>query len=179
MQVKDVMVREVATCDVDDKLNRVAELLWEHDCGIVPVVDFHGRLLGVITDRDVCMAAYTKGLPLVAIRVGDVMSRDVRTCRAQDPVADVQSLMSARRVRRVPVVDRLGYLVGIVSLNDVARRAALDRGQPGGLRFEDVGATLAGVCQRWCDGTTTVPVVVPSTQRSPKRSASLAPHPVL
>jgi CBS domain-containing protein len=150
MQVKDVMVREVFACAADDSLNRAAQLMWEHDCGVVPIIDSERRVVGMLTDRDICMAAYTQGRSLDAIRIRDAMSCDVISCGAEDPVAQLELMMRLRRVRRVPVVDSDNFLVGIVSLNDLARRAADRTAASPVLGLDEVGATLASVCQPWC-----------------------------
>lgn len=151
MQIKDVMVRDVKTCVSADCLSRAAQLMWENDCGVVPVIDADERVVGMITDRDACMAAYTKGRPLSEIRVDEVMSRDVKTCRSEDTVADVEAKMRMQRVRRVPVTDPLGHLTGIVSLNDLARAAADPGNAANGLARAEVAETLASICRPWCD----------------------------
>ena len=74
MKVQEAMTRNVAACGVRDMLNRAAQLMWECDCGSVPVVDEAGNVCGMITDRDICMAAYTQGLPLDQILVRSTMS---------------------------------------------------------------------------------------------------------
>jgi CBS domain-containing protein len=142
------MVRNVHTCSAEDTLDKPARLMWEHDCGAVPVVDLVRHVIGVITDRDVCMAAYTQGAPLSAIRVGDVMSRQPQTCGSEDRLSAAGSVIRQHRVRRVPVVDDDGILVGILSINDLVRCAAngpsatyIDR--------EDFVRTLAAVCEPW------------------------------
>ncbi len=150
MKVKEVMVSSVVTCSPNDDLNRAAQIMWENDCGIVPVVEADDYLVGIITDRDTCMAAYTQGLPLHAIRVGDVMSRNVKVCRPDEDASVISASMRSLRVRRLPVVNALGRLVGIVSLSDLARRAAADRGSSAnGNSLESVAETLMSVCQPW------------------------------
>lgn len=152
MQVRELMTRDVVVCGARDDLNRAAKIMWDHDCGVVPVVDAESRPIGMLTDRDVCMAAYTQGKLLGAIRVEQAMSRDPKTCGADDPVADAEAAMRERRVRRLPVVDAAGKLVGILSLNDIARRAVKERGKRrGGPALEEVSETLASVCRPWCE----------------------------
>ncbi|MEY4544018.1 MAG: hypothetical protein RL685_213 [Pseudomonadota bacterium] len=124
-QIGSIMTEGVLVCAADDSLTRPAQLMWELDCGIVPVVDSELRLEGVITDRDICMAAYTKGRPLHELCVADVMSRPVHCCYAQDPLARAIAVMAAAQVRRLPVVDEHQRVVGIVSLADIGRAAAL------------------------------------------------------
>ena len=74
MKVMDAMTRSVAACNEEDTLNRAAQLMWEGDCGCIPVLDAGGDVRGILTDRDVCMAAYTQGLPLQQIPVRRAMS---------------------------------------------------------------------------------------------------------
>ncbi|HEU4577019.1 MAG TPA: CBS domain-containing protein [Polyangiaceae bacterium] len=125
IRVGAVMTDEVQVCSPDDPLYRPAQTMWEGDCGSVPVVDASGRVCGIITDRDICMAAYTKGLPLNSIRVGDVMSRNVRSCAPDDTLERAIGIMAEAEVRRLLVVSEDGQLRGIVSLADVAHGAAL------------------------------------------------------
>jgi CBS domain-containing protein len=122
-RVLDAMTRSVVTCKADDSLNRAAQVMWEADCGAVPIVDEDGRLIGMITDRDICMAAYTQGLPLAGISVRSAMSTALHSCKPGDSLRSLMDAMAKYQVRRVPVVDEGGKLVGIVSLADVARLA--------------------------------------------------------
>jgi CBS domain-containing protein len=124
-RVGAVMTDEVRACSPDDVLQRPAQIMWDGDCGSVPVVEASGRLCGIITDRDICMAAYTKGLSLSSIRVADVMSRSVRSCTAEDTLERAIAIMAEAAVRRLPVVAEDGKLQGIVSLADIAHGAAL------------------------------------------------------
>lgn len=125
IRVGAVMTDDVQVCSPEDALYRPAQIMWEGDCGSVPVVDASGRLSGIITDRDICMAAYTKGLPLNSIRVADVMSRHVHACAPDDTLERAISMMAEAEVRRLLVVADDGKLRGIVSLADVAHGAAL------------------------------------------------------
>ena len=146
MQVKDMMVREVKTCAPDDSLSHAAQLMWDHDCGVVPVVSGR-RVLGMITDRDACMAAYTQDRRLSEIKVASAMSKRVHACRPTDDVKKVEEMMRSEQVRRLPVVDAGGDLVGILSINDLARQAANERPHRSKqVTMEEVGATLASLC---------------------------------
>src|SRR5882672_8212677 len=122
VRVKDLMSQPAHTCRIDQPLQAAAQIMWEHDCGIVPVVDHDGRLAGVITDRDICMAALFQHHKLSDIAVNKVMANDVATCRQSDQVIDAEHLMSLRQVHRLPVVDEDGTPVGMLSLSDVARK---------------------------------------------------------
>jgi len=125
IRVGAVMTDDVHVCAPEDALYRPAQIMWEGDCGSVPVVDASGRICGIITDRDICMAAYTKGMPLNSIRVADVMSRHVHRCAPDDTLERAIGMMAEAEVRRLLVVSEDGKLRGIVSLADVARGAAL------------------------------------------------------
>jgi CBS domain-containing protein len=120
-----------------------ARIMWDADCGIVPVVGDEDRLVGVITDRDACMASLTRGLPLTALKVGEAMSRAPKACAPHDTVETVEAAMAEHRIRRLPVVES-GRVVGIVSLNDLARAAA---SQPRAITSERLIGTLATICE--------------------------------
>jgi CBS domain-containing protein len=120
MKVMDAMTRSVAACNQEDTLNRAAQLMWEGDCGCIPVLDAGGDVRGIVTDRDVCMAAYTQGLPLQQIPVRRAMSTVVHTCGPEDSIESALVLMRRNKVRRVPVTDG-GRPVGMLSISDVMR----------------------------------------------------------
>lgn len=120
MNVDQIMSRRVYTCSSADSLNTAAGMMWEHDCGAVPVVSETGELVGIITDRDICMAAYTQGTALQAIPVATAMAHEVYSCKASDTIEVAEQLMRTHQIRRLPVVDGGKRLVGFVSLNDLA-----------------------------------------------------------
>jgi CBS domain-containing protein len=119
--VHDIMRVRVHTCSIEDTLHRAAQIMWEKDCGCLPVVDASRRVHAVITDRDICMAALTQGVALAATRVASAMSRGLSVCSPDDCIATVEELMRDRQIRRVPVVDAGGMLIGMISLGDIAR----------------------------------------------------------
>jgi CBS domain-containing protein len=123
MNVKDVMTREVRTIRAVDRLDAAARVMWDHDCGCVPVVDASQVLVGVVTDRDLCMASYTQGRALGEIPATAVMARHVATCRPDEPVGQALAAMTQRQVHRLPVVDARGVVVGILSCTDLLRLA--------------------------------------------------------
>lgn len=122
MRAQDWMTRDVRTCRPETSLNDAAHAMWQGDCGVLPVVDSDQKVIGVITDRDVCMGAYLQGKALADLPVRDAMSRAVFSCRPTDSIEDVIRCMADHQVRRVPVLDARGKLVGILSLNDLARQ---------------------------------------------------------
>jgi CBS domain-containing protein len=97
--------------------------MWEQNCGVVPVVD-QGRVLGLLTDRDICMATYTQGKPPGAIPVAQAMSHQVYGCSADDSIGAALSLMAEQRLHRLPVLSPDGHLTGMLALADIARFAA-------------------------------------------------------
>jgi CBS-domain-containing membrane protein len=143
-RVHSLMTTQVHTCSTEDCLARAAQLMWESDCGIVPVTDDSG-VVGLVTDRDICMATYTQGRPPGEIRVGKVMSPSVYACAADDPVGSALSLMAQHRVRRLPVVGKDGRLVGMLTLADIARWS---RGTPTPAVEAALSETLADISKR-------------------------------
>lgn len=125
MKIQEIMQRNVKVCTQDDTLNIAAQLMWENDCGCVPVVstDGNGAVVGMISDRDICMAAYTQGKTLAEIPVTVAMAHSVLSCRPSDDLALAEAMMREARIHRIPVVDDSGAVQGIVSLTDIARHA--------------------------------------------------------
>jgi CBS domain-containing protein len=144
MRVSEVMTYPVMTCPAGSALNAAARLMWEHDIGVVPIVDFEGRLTGIVTDRDICMAAYTQGKRLDEILVDTAMAKDVLACHMNDSVDALEELIQGGRVRRIPVVDNDRRPVGIVALNDLARLAVRARKSA---TDRELIATIAAVCE--------------------------------
>jgi CBS domain-containing protein len=141
----------VRSCSTEDNLLRPAQIMWENDCGVVPVVDRDGHLKGIITDRDICMAAYTQGQPLSQIHVSDAMAKEVHAVRDTDPVHVAEELMRRVRVRRVPVLDAEGRLSGILSMGDLARylRHYSSFGRKSdGVSGDSLARTLGSICER-------------------------------
>jgi CBS-domain-containing membrane protein len=147
MKIEELMTREVRSCFPDDGLDAAAYAMWEVDCGYLPVLaqDGSGRLIGAVTDRDICMAALFEGKPLREIRVRQAMARDVQSCSPADGPRQVLAAMRAAQVRRLPVVDRAGRLVGIVSLADLARIAGRRSGRATPVTKSALAETLAAI----------------------------------
>lgn len=127
MQIKDLMSHPAVTCPTSATLDHAARLMWECDCGVVPVVDGKGHLTGVLTDRDICMAAYTQGRRLNDISVTTAMAKHVIALRGEDTLDSAEHLMADNQIRRLPVLDRDDHVIGVVSLNDIARLAEASR----------------------------------------------------
>lgn len=121
MLIGSVMSPRVVTCRAGESLERAAQLMWENDIGFLPVVDREDRVIGVITDRDALMAVYTRGSALSGVIVESAMAHEPVTCSIHDEAGKIEHLMAARQVRRLPVIDRSGKAIGIVTLADLAR----------------------------------------------------------
>jgi CBS domain-containing protein len=147
MNASELMTTNVKSCSASDTLQRAAQIMWENDCGAVPVVNADNRVVGMITDRDICMAAYTQGRPLWQIPISSAMANKVHGVRETDPLEMVEMLMRRVQVRRVPVLDGDGRLSGILSMNDLARRAHRSLGRKNGLSGDSVVQTLAAICE--------------------------------
>ncbi len=150
MRVEELMRKDVRACGPDDSMSDASRIMWERDCGFVPVVeaDGAGRVVGVITDRDVCMAAYTRGRAPAEMRVREAMSSRVSTCAPADSIAAAEAEMRAAHVRRLPVVDAAGQLLGVLSLADLARGYARMRASGRkGLTAAELGEALAEICE--------------------------------
>jgi CBS domain-containing protein len=141
MHVSELMSTGAVSCAPDEPLSCAAQRMWDRDIGWLPVVTARGRVVGVITDRDICMAGYTQGRPLAEIHVDAAMARDVACCMPREDVDAIERRMTARQVRRLPVVDDDEVLVGVITLGDLAR-ASRARGS---VAAGAVAAVLAGV----------------------------------
>jgi CBS domain-containing protein len=150
MRVEQIMTRDVRTCGPGDCLSTAASIMWEADCGCVPVVQKDGgraQVVGMLTDRDICMAGYTQGRPLSAIRVDSAMARQVYTCRPTDTVAEALNILRAHQLHRLPVVDNGDYLVGMLSLADAAREAVREQGRKGrDVTDTRIGEVVEAIC---------------------------------
>src|SRR5215470_2569301 len=104
MEVEDLMTSPVYRCSPRDSLHAAAQIMWDADCGCVVVVDDE-RLVGMITDRDICMAAHFTGAPLDSTTVDEVMSRTIYACKPNDTITTASQLMREAQLRRLPVAD--------------------------------------------------------------------------
>jgi CBS domain-containing protein len=148
--VERLMTKDVDTCTPEDSVARAAQIMWERDCGCVPVIASDGdrRVVGMITDRDICMAAYTKGRALDAVRVEEAMARGLIACGAADAPSVAEARMAEAQVRRLLIIDEEGKLLGLVSLCDIAREAERERtGKRRQVKDDEIGRTLSAMCR--------------------------------
>jgi len=123
---RDLMTRDVTTVGRENSLREAAELMKDEDCGSLPVVE-NGRLVGIITDRDIVVRALAEGGDFATLKVSNVMSADLVTCRPTDRAVDALRKMSQSQVRRLPIIDNSGRLRGIVALGDIAVEVERDQ----------------------------------------------------
>ena len=121
VRVRDIIVRSVHLCRPDQSLELPVRAMMEHGIGCVLVVDDAGRLTGILTDRDVCIAGHTRQRRLFELAVNDHMTHTVHYCSEDDPVADATALMRRHGIRRLPVVDASRRPIAVLTLGDIAR----------------------------------------------------------
>ncbi len=119
MKIQNMMTTNVAACGPDTNLAAAAGQLWENDCGWLPVADGAGKVIGVLTDRDICMAVATKNRPASDIPVHEIMTSVVHACHPGDDVKSALRTMRNEKVLRLPVVNDDGNLQGVISMNDI------------------------------------------------------------
>ncbi len=144
MRVNDIMKHEPASIGPATSLAEAGRKMERIGCGILPVVDERHALVGVITDRDVCVALARADLPASRLTVESAMSAPARSCRAEDDVESALATLGRHRVRRLPVIDQGNRLVGLFSLDDVALRYADE--EPHAAHAAAVARTLRAVC---------------------------------
>jgi CBS domain-containing protein len=118
MKTKDRMTKNVSVCRSDDNLAEVVAIMWNERCGALPVVGEDGRVMSMITDRDICIALGTRNLRASDVRVHEVALPRVFTCGDRDDVSLALQTMVSQNVRRLPVVNDDGILMGILSIDD-------------------------------------------------------------
>jgi len=148
MNTEEIMTRNVKCCRPETNLAQAATLMWDNDCGALPVVDDENKVMGMITDRDIAIAAATKGRLATDISVGEVMSGNVYACALSEDINSALKTMRREKVRRLPVVGKDGKVAGILSINDIVLQAEQTKGrQSPEISYEDVMSTFKAVCE--------------------------------
>ncbi len=158
MKVRDIMTQDVQCCGPGTNLAAASATMWTHDCGALPVVE-DGKLAGIITDRDICIALGTRNRLAAEVAVGEVATRSVQSCA---PDADVHTAMAAMRrakVHRLPVVAD-GRIEGILALNDIIEAVEQRFGE---IDYEDVLNTIKAVSEHRGRKKPQAPSVAPSS----------------
>jgi CBS domain-containing protein len=127
MKVKEIMTQSAVCCRPDTNVGAAVELMWVRNCGMLPIVGADGKLMGVVTDRDICVAMGTRNRLAGELAIGEIATRNVFTCRCEDEVHEALNTMSAKQVRRLPVVDEEGVPKGILSMDDIIVHADLGK----------------------------------------------------
>jgi CBS domain-containing protein len=141
MKIENIMTTDVRTCLPGTNLAAAAALMLDGDCGILPVVD-GGKLVGVVTDRDMYIALATRNMLASQLTVGDVARKQVWTCGPDDDVHAALATMKQHRVRRLPVQGFGGSVLGIVSMNDIVLAAGARKP----VRSDEVVDTFQEIC---------------------------------
>lgn len=140
MQVREFMTKDVSYCDPATNAATAAELMWDRNCGALPVVENGGRVAGIVTDRDLFIALGTQNRLPADLRVGEVMTPDPVLCSPEDDIETALHTMAEWQVRRLPVVDKTGALRGILSLHDIALHSDAN-----GLSNQDILRTVKAI----------------------------------
>ena len=147
MKVKEVMTAGPKACMPETSLADAAALMWENDCGALPVVNVEDKVVGMVTDRDICFGATTKNRAPSEVSVAEVITGQLFACGPEDDIREALKTMQRERVRRLPVITDEGKLRGILSMNDVVLRAEEKaKGKTPELSYGDVVQTYKAVC---------------------------------
>lgn len=144
MKVRDIMAITPASCNMNTSVAAAVEILWVRNCGILPVVNAGQRVVGVVTDRDLCIALGTRNRLPGEITVGEVASGNVFSCTPNDDVHTALAIMGQGKVRRLPVISAEGTLEGLVSLDDVVLHSGPGKGE---IPYHEVVAVLKSIYQ--------------------------------
>jgi CBS domain-containing protein len=148
MKVREVMTRNPKFCGPDGTLAEAARIMANVDCGVLPVVDDRARVVGILTDRDVCLAIGSKDRLPSEILVKEIMKPKVLACGAQDDVHTALRTMEKSKVRRLPVLDDDGKLEGILSMDDIVLHAGEIKKRKEDLTYGEAVTTLKAIYRR-------------------------------
>lgn len=148
MKVSDIMTRMPASCTPETNVGAAVEILWNRNCGMLPLVNAEREVVGVVTDRDLCIALGTRNRLPGDITVGEIASGKVYSCKSNDNIGAALTTMAQLKVRRLPVLNAQGKLEGILSMDDIVAHAqAKSPGRVPELSYEDVVETLRKLYQ--------------------------------
>lgn len=119
MKVKDLMTGEPGYVRDSESLTKAADIMWQRDCGAVPIVDAEMKVSGMITDRDICKALTNRNKKASEIKAGEIATGEVIGCRPDDKITDALKKMKKNQLRRLPVRDGDKKLIGIISIRDI------------------------------------------------------------
>jgi len=149
MKVKDLMMGTPYYCQPDTNLGSATELMWNANCGFLSVQSAEGKVIGVITDRDICIALGTRNRPAGEVTVAEVMSGKLYSCAPDDDIHLALRTMGEAKVRRLPVIAQNGTLAGVLSMHDVLFRAEpTSLGKKPELSRDEVVTTFRSITQQ-------------------------------
>jgi CBS domain-containing protein len=147
MRVKEAMTPDARAVWITASLADAAKEMWEHDCGILPIIKDGRKVVGMITDRDICMATAMKDRSPSHISVEEVMSRTVFSAKPEEDVEHALGTMRDHKIRRLPVVNKDGELEGILSMNDIVLKAKNRNGKKPQIGYSTVVKTYQAICE--------------------------------
>lgn len=147
MNVKEVMTAEPKAIWLTESLADAARSMWDNDCGVLPVIKDGRKVIGVITDRDICMATAMKDTNPSSISVEEVMSGLVFAVKPEDSIERALKTMQEHRIRRLPVINAEGELQGIVSMNDIVLKARQPDKKTPRIDYGEIVKTYQAICQ--------------------------------
>jgi CBS domain-containing protein len=148
MKVKEIMTPNAKAIWLTESLADAAQLMWENDCGVLPIIKDGRKVIGMITDRDICMAVAMRNTNPSGVSVEEVMTGEVYSVKPEDEVDEALQAMQQRKVLRLPVVSAEGELEGILSMNDVVLHAKPSAGRTGNsIGYGDVVKTYQAIGQ--------------------------------
>lgn len=156
MKVKEVMTPDAKAIWITESLADAAKEMWENDCGVLPIIKDGRKVVGMITDRDICMASAMRDRNPSAISVEEVMNATVYAADGEEDVEQALQTMREHKIRRLPVLNLAGELEGIVSMNDIVLKAK-GNGKKPQIDYADVVKTYQAICEH------PVPMAKPAT----------------
>ncbi len=146
MKVKDVMTPDAKAIWITESLADAAKEMWEGDCGVLPIIKDGRKVVGMITDRDICMAGAMRERSLAHISVEEVMNRSVYAAEPEEDIEQALKTMREHKVRRLPVLNLEGELEGILSMNDIVLKAKRDNGKKPRIDYAEIVETYRAIC---------------------------------
>ena len=148
MKVKEVMTLDAKAIWITESLANAAKEMWENDCGALPIIKDGRRVVGMITDRDICMAMAMRDRSPSSISVEEVMNPIVHAAKPEEDVEQALQTMREHKIRRLPVLNREGELEGILSMNDIVLKAKERDGKKAPqIAYADVVKTFQAICE--------------------------------
>ena len=147
MKVKEIMTGSPSVCDLNESLAEAARTMWDADCGVLPVLKDGTEVVGIITDRDICMAMAMRDCNPAAVSAEEVITGEVYSVAPEDEIRAALELMQQHQVRRLPVINPEGELEGMLSLNDIVFKAQRrGNGKTPEIKYADVVETYKAIC---------------------------------